>query len=400
MLREKIMRTLDNHNTLDQRKLSHIANVTESTISRYLHGHEEMRFESVLRIIKYLYPKEELSIMSEYVMTQRSRNARLSLEYCAIHKLWREFDFLIDLLSSSSTNPTDREWAEIYSLLRLRILDDSYTQEELLLKVEEFKPKDVELKVLKAILKALIYYDMKEVNSILLHNKNTFSLIEDIKSDFLRSSFSVRLGIILSVVHLYSNKLEQSRQASYSILGQDYIHHMKIPALNQLGESYLFTDYQQSLNYFSRALNAAISLDHSQYIRTIKLNISFLHSYYCIESDFEIQIDDQTSLMNYIFYLIQKGDHSLAQEQLDQINIDVLTEWNKGFYFYYRGLLSDNIKLFYQSAEAFDTIEHYFYLQLPLIELQRLGENEEALKIISKKRGSTYEENFNYRIHK
>ncbi|GAA0381509.1 AimR family lysis-lysogeny pheromone receptor [Bacillus horti] len=394
MLQERILQTLEYLDNIDQRKLSRIANTTESTISRFLNGHDEMKFESVLRVVKHLYPDEQVAIMGDYIVTQKSRNARHGLEYCAVNRLWSEFDFLLDLLANS-TNPCDREWASMYSLLKEK-REVKYDPVDFLKKVEEFRPKEIELKALKSILKGVLYFELSDHNTILLHNNDTDMLIENIKSDYIRSSYSVRLGLIMSAVHFYSNNLEKSRQYSYSIIGQDFIDYAKTTAFNSLGLTYMLEDYERAKDYFTKAINYAITFNHSVYLKSARLNLSFLQSFYGIKSDFSESIDDHVTLANYIYHLIQKGEHSLAREHLDQIDYENLTELDKGFYFYYNGLLKNDSSTFYESVEAFLNAENYFYVQLPLLELQKLGENEEALTILSK-RGKYYEKNVNDR---
>ncbi|GAA0373925.1 hypothetical protein [Bacillus horti] len=87
MLQEQILRTLDERDGVDQRKLSYVANLNESSISRFLNGYEEINFESALRIVKFLYPEQERVIMATYIPTQKSKNARHALEYCVMSQL-------------------------------------------------------------------------------------------------------------------------------------------------------------------------------------------------------------------------------------------------------------------------------------------------------------------------
>ncbi|WP_307397445.1 AimR family lysis-lysogeny pheromone receptor [Bacillus horti] len=380
---------------MDQRKLSRVANTTESTISRFLHGHGEMRFESVLRIVKYLYPNDQVNIMGEYILTQRSRNARHGLEYCSNNQLWAEFDYLIELLSNSS-NPADREWARMYSLIKMR-KDAKLPSIKLLSEVEEFKPREVEMRVLKSILKGLIYFDLGENKSILLHNQDTHEQIEEIRSDYIQASYSVRLGLLSFAVHLFSYNLEKARQSCYSIIGQDFIEHVKAAAYINLSQTYLFSNYQLALEYSKRSIDVAITFSHSNYLKMANLNHSFLNSFYGIDFEFTQPLDDHQTLANYIFYLINKGDISLAQGYLEEIDINSLTDWDKGFYFYYKGLIDEDVSTFYKSVDSFVSADNYFFIHLPLLKLQKLGESEEALKILSK-RGLIYEENSNSHV--
>lgn len=389
MLQERILQTLERRDNLDQRKLSHIANLNESSISRYLNGTEEINFESVLRMVKFLYPEEEKETMVEYIRTQKSRNARHALEYCAMNNCWAEVDELIQLLAKS-TNPVDREWASMYELVKMR-KEKHLPPIELLQKVEVIKPKEQEMQILKTILKAYLYFDLEEHYSLALHIEGTDALIKDIKSNFIKESFSVRKSLIMTLVYLYANNLEKSRHYCYAIIGQDFFEQYKAMAHNNLGQSYMFEDYQKSKDYFIKALNYFIMFDQKESIQEIKNSLAFLYSYWEIDQEFTLSLDDQSSFLNYIYYLIRKSELTLAQEYLNKIDLNHLSNWDKAFYYYYKALIHQDVSTYYQSVEAFLNVNDYYHLQLPLQELKKLGENEEALKIISLMRGRFHE---------
>ncbi|MDQ0168298.1 hypothetical protein J2S11_004260 [Bacillus horti] len=90
--------------------------------------------------MKFLYPNEEIEIMSDFMVTQKSRNLRYSLEYCSMNHLHELFNIILEELSQSA-NPTDKEWANMYRLLHPNY---SSTVEpfERLNEVEMFKPKE------------------------------------------------------------------------------------------------------------------------------------------------------------------------------------------------------------------------------------------------------------------
>lgn len=382
MLQERILRTLEKRKDgVDQRKLSRVANLNESSVSRFLKSHEEMNFESVLRIVKFLYPDEEKEIMQDYVKTQKSKNARHALEYCVMNYCWEQADELIELLSNSS-NPVDREWAAIYDLIRMR-RDKLLSPIELLQQVEVIKPKEPEMQILKTLLKGYLYFDMAEQHSLFLHMEGIDTLISELTSNFMKDSFQVRLSLVMNTVYLYANHLEKSRHYSYAIIGQDFFEDKKAAAYNNLGLSYMLEDYQKAKDYFMKALKVYVTYDQHEYVKIVKLNLSFLSSYWGINREFTEPLEGQRNYINYIYYLIKKGELSLAQELISRVDLEELTEWDKAFYYYYKGLLTDDVTTFYCSVELFIHMDNHLYLQLPLIELKRLGENDKVLKILS-----------------
>lgn len=397
LLKDRILKTIERLESVDQRKLAQVARVNESSISRYLNGHDELNFESTLRIVQFLFPEEEKEIMVDYIYSQKSRNARHGLEYCVMNHLWEPVDHLLKLLSESS-NPVDKEWAVVYEILLIK-RRNKLSLTELLEKVENLKPRESEMKVLKRIIKAYIYFDLKEYNSLDLHISGTDILINGLKSDFIKESLRVRLGLILSFVYLYDNKITESREHSTTILNQSFYDRPKGMAYYYFGYSYLFEDYDKTKTYISKALTFfAIQNDKSR-IKEAKLTLSFLDSYWKKNKDFTMEFDDYRSFNNYIYYLIQKGDLSLAKEFLDRVHLEELSNASRAFYYYYKGLINEDVSSYYLSIETFLQIHDHFHIQLPLKKLESLGENKIVLNILSSVRGLSYEEDSKISIH-
>ncbi|WP_175495015.1 hypothetical protein [Paenibacillus sp. cl141a] len=70
---------------------------------------------------------------------------------------------------------------------------------------------------------------------------------------------------------------------------------------------------------------------------------------------------------------------------MNEIDINDLTDRQRAFCWYYKGLLKDETKFQYHSIDFFVKIADYYRLRLPVEELRKLGENEEALKIFLRK---------------
>lgn len=384
LLKERILQTLEKSRNIDQRKLAQIAHVNESSISRYLNGHDEINFEGVLRIVKYLYLEQEREIMSEYIQSQKSKNARYALEYCAMNHLWDLVEYLIGFLSES-TNPVDKEWAAMYNFLLLR-QERLISPMEQLDRIEVFKPKELEMKILRSILKAYVYYDLGERYSIFLHIKDIDKMLDQIKSTFIRDSFSVRFGLIMSYVYLHDHDIEKSREYSSSILKQSFFDYVKGTANLNLGISYLFENYQKASDYLSKAQDFFIYHNRVAKVTQVNLNLAFLQSYWDIDFPYTLALEDKTCFLTFIYYLIKKGESALALEHINRIHVGELSEWDKAFYFYYKGLLTQDKTTYYDSVESFSNCYNFFHIQLPLMELQKLGENETALRILSRRR--------------
>lgn len=380
MLRERILEKLKHTEGLDQRTLSQIAQVSEPAISRYLNGFEEIKFDSALRLVKHLYPEQEREVMSEYIPSQKSKNARHALEYCVMTQLWELLEQTVKLLSASK-NPVDKEWATMYELILLR-KRKLLTPLEQLKEIEVFKPREKELHILKSIFKAYIYGELKEFRIIMLFIHNLDSSIKSIKDKFVKDSFTVRLSLLMSYVCINTNNLEQLRKYCYAIFEQDYFEDVKAPAHVNISLSYMYENYKKSLYHLNKALNLYNTLIQEDKIKQAMLNLSFLKSYWGVHYTFTLPLDDNTTYLNYLYYLIKKGDVLLAKKYIQQVNVAKLSDWDKAFYYYYKGQLTKEISDYLKSIKIFLNLNNHFYLQLPLQEVQKLKGDEVLLSLL------------------
>lgn len=382
MLHERIRETLDQSKVLDQRKLSKIAGATESSLSRFLNGLEDLNFASVLKIVQHLYPEEEKSIMADYVLTLKSRNARFALEYCDINNLDEQVKKLIEMLSAS-VNPVDKEWARLYGYIQTykKNKQNNYSMEELLSQIELFNPREIEMKAMKQIVKGHIYADLVDYLSLATQSDNLESSVEQIKSKYMRDFINMRLGLMLNYVLLYQNKIEQSRHYSSLILQQDYYEIAKAIAYHHLGHSYLFESYDISKDYFEKAIHLFSKYNHVQNLYVAKCNLSFLQAYWKIETEFSLPLSNFSQMATYIYYLIQKGEINIAKKYLSKVDVQLISENDKAFHYYYLGLIDQNKSTFYHSVKWFQLSRDLFHIKLPLQELLKLGEDEEVLSV-------------------
>lgn len=379
MIQQLILDTLATTKGLDQRKLSHIAGVSESSFSRYLHGLENITLHSTLKIVKYLYLDQEKEIMAEYVLTQKSRNARFALEYCDINNLSDHVIQLTESLSKSD-NPVDKEWATLYEML-IRLKEKTISLDKLTEKIELFNPKEIEMLIMKQLLKAYIANAQNNNSTLHFHVSETEKLLDNIKSDFIKSSYNIRLGIIMGHVSLYLNNMEQTRYYNSLVINQDLYENLKGLAYNNLGYAYIFEDYKKSKHYLDKAIDIYSKYNQQEKINIAKINLTFLNSFWKKNETFSLELNSDNNIANYIYYLIQKGNLSLAKEYIDKIDITSFSDLDKGFIYFFQGLINERKKDFYYSIKWFQRSRDFFNIQLPINKLLEMGEDEEILSV-------------------
>lgn len=382
-LREKILQALYQRKSIDQRRLSQIAGVKDAAISRYLNGYEQLNFESNLKIVKYLFPREEKQVMEEYVLTQKSKNARYALDYCFMNQLREQGNQLIEKLLQSS-NPTDREWGNMYALLQT-ISKNRIGSMDLLQQVELQNPKELEMQILKGILKGYLYFYMKDFHSVSFHILDTEQLLQKLKDSYIKNSFQVRYALIMNYVSLYANEIEKARYYSSLIIEQDFFQKAKATAYNHLGHSYLFENFKKARDYMELAFQGFQKYNDESHLKTAQYNLSFLQSYWQVDREFPFELKGEAEKTDYAYFLIQRGEKEKAGEYLKEADVKAMSDWEKAFFHYYAGLTWGEKDSFYESVKYFRRMGDFFHIRLPIDELRKLGENELALKMLSTK---------------
>ncbi|GAA0373557.1 AimR family lysis-lysogeny pheromone receptor [Bacillus horti] len=380
MLRTHILNQLD-RKRIGQRNLAKIAGVSESTISRFLNDRDELNFESILKIVKFLFPEKEKEYIEEYATTQKSMNARYCMEYCMIHRLWHITEGIIATLYDS-TNPLDREWARVYELELLRV-NKRIEYGELLTELKRYYPKAIEVQILHTFVTAYAYYDMNKHSLLYDLLEGLDQQIEQVKSPFMRDCFNIRLGLLLNRYFLLQNKVEQAREYSYKVINQDVAEHVKGLAYLYLGESYLYEDYETGKAHIEKAYLIFVDTERAENARHAQQSLSFLQSYWKVDREFLLELDSDRAVVEYSHYLLGKDEKVEAKKMLDTIDVENLPDWDKGFFYYSLGLLEKHELAFHYSVKWFKKTENAFHLQLALHELKKMETNEVLLEILN-----------------
>lgn len=382
MLRKRLLKILDKKDGLNQIRLAKIAGVTEPTISRYLNGVEQLGFEPIRKIIKYLFSDSEKEYMAEFAYTQELQNARCCLEYSSINSMHDVTTHLIEKLSESN-NRTDREWAKTYQYVH-NITVLNHAPRDFIFELEQFLPKKEEMKILKTIAKCHALFHLDKHIDIFDLLQSISPDVEKLQNEFLKQSYMTRINVIMTYIYLYRNNISDARKASEFVINQDITENIKAGSYLNLGHSYFFEDYHTAKSYYDLALNAFLQRNRMDLVNATRYTVSFLQSYHRIERDYEAStLEEYQEKSDYIYYLIQKGDKIKAKELLEGIEVETIPDWNKGFYYYYLGLIENNKDPFYESVKWFRKTSNFYHLEMPIQSLRDLGENETVLEIFT-----------------
>jgi tetratricopeptide (TPR) repeat protein len=149
-----------------------------------------------------------------------------------------------------------------------------------------------------------------------------------------------------------------------------------------LGNSYIIDDFDQAYTTFKKALEFCGNR-YKNLQANIKTSANFLCNLWSKNPNYLVlNSKEHKDVTEIAFYYIQKGQKTEADKVLKSIDVDNLTYNERGFYHYYKGLLTKDVDCFAESIINFKLSGDVYYRKLPLLELKKLNYPESILKAL------------------
>jgi hypothetical protein len=385
-LKQMIKNKLEDDKTLANKlaKLAGFANATP--IYKFLNeeNREMNDFESLLTIVRELFPNEEYELMDEYLrqVDPNKKTARIGLEYATINHLYDLKNYLINALELCS-NKESKEFAFFYKM------DDIASKErdkDVLLgfidKYIEYAPKTKEMMLFSKLCQIYVYYDLRLIDIMFQLLTTVENKIDEITDSFLKKSYKKRIALLFSGILLHKGEIEKSREYAYYIINNQRENEQFPMIYMKLGNSYIFENFEKSKQYlmmgYQQATNAPLVK------KNIERSLNFLNNYWGYEPEYlDFESNEVEDIHEIVYYLINKNKLDEAKEKLLNINLDKLTEHQKGFHYYLRYKIDKNINHLYESLINFKKCGEHFYKNIVLIELKKIGLDDSLLKVLS-----------------
>jgi hypothetical protein len=100
----------------------------------------------------------------------------------------------------------------------------------------------------------------------------------------------------------------------------------------------------------------------------------FYNNYWGIDGKYMLFSNNTRDQIERIHFEVRIGNKEKAELILNSIHEDELSQFELGYYFFYKGLVLDNIDMFFNSIKAFRKIEDKFAANMARLELYRRGE--------------------------
>ncbi|MGG3920430.1 AimR family lysis-lysogeny pheromone receptor [Geobacillus thermodenitrificans] len=385
-LKQMIKNKLEEDKTLANKlaKLAGFANATP--IYKFLNeeNREMNDFESLLTIVRELFHNEEYKLMDEYLrqVDPNKKTARIGLEYATINHMYDLKKYLIEAMESCN-NKESKEFAYFYKM------DDIASKEndkDVLLgfidKYIEYAPKTKEMMLFSKLCQIYVYYDLRLIDIMYQLLMTVENKIDEITDLFLKKSYKKRIALLFSGILLHKGEIEKSREyAKYVIENQRENEEFSMIYM-KLGNSYMFEDFDKAKIYLEKGLSQA----KEKYLvkKNIERSLNFLCNYWGYKPEYlNFNSNEVEDLHEVIFFFINQNEKEKAKELLSNIDLNRLTEHQKGFHYYLIYKIDNDVNHLYESLISFKKCGEHFYKNIALIELKKLGLDDNLLKALS-----------------
>lgn len=364
---------LDKDRTLAKRLASAAGYKNTTPLYKYLNdeGREFDCLSRLIGIVESIYPEGEKMILSEYAkhVDPANKISRHLLDYFSLYLMSEERVALTERMIKCN-NAESRQWAELYNI-RHNISD----YEEKLNVLDSFSTKSVELTCLKRIMIISSYFNIEDITVIKwMYPKNKKDILENIKSEYLKNSYLIRLfRAMASILLMIDNKSECSYVCEYVLRNEKLDDYSRAIINHTLGISCLFTDYDKGIKHLNIASNLYDKcgvLDNGDVQNSIRLHEIFWKRE---RANVTFEDDSVSTKHNLIYYLHYCGKDTQAKKLLNEIGKTDIDRNDLPYQYLNEGLLYNNINKFFDSIKMFKAVNQRFHMNLPLLELKSRG---------------------------
>jgi hypothetical protein len=373
-LKQMIKNEIEKDKGLAAKIANKMGHANPSTLNKFLNNPErEMEsFCSLLAMVQELFPDREFEVMGEYIKTlnPKKKPARVALEYTQVNKLNEAHEYLLEEMIDCA-NADSRDLAKVYKI-EYDVAAGKIKPIDAIVIYNNLCVNSIEAKTFVAVCKYYCYYDLSLINVMSIFKDLTESSISQIEDEYLRKSYLIRYNSITSEINLHKNNVCHVRKRLQNIESCENEYHKALKYLT-LGNSYIFESFEKASEYMMKSLEIATKYNYENRIIQAQRSLNFVQNYWRKIPMYLNEESDKISDRHELAFFYIRNNNSKGLEILNSINIDDLTDLQKGFYFFYKGLALDSKEMYFKSLKSFNICGEEFYKNLPIIELKKSG---------------------------
>lgn len=329
------------------------------------------KFNGFVKLIRYVFPTQELEIMESYAKTLdgKTKTARNMVDYLSCHRLLETMKELINKMLVCG-NKESVEWAKVYLIqyewqMNYHYIDiDAHYK-----KVRDIKVTTPEMKVYKKLLHCYCYYykdNHKAAQELMCEVELD---LDTITNDYIKNVYKSKLSEVLSYINLWVlNKPEEARENALTVLKgkigltyDAYAHFI-------IGYSNLFTSYDAALESLNESVKIYKQIGRKEAAENSTMMIEKLNVFWDKDMKNHLFVSKQVK----IWYRAKKG---LEIEGV----INNGKEIYQPFVTLSKGIKENNSDLLMQSMIQFLKHGDAFQARIPMLELLNRGYSELVL---------------------
>ncbi|HEB2433510.1 TPA: hypothetical protein RY883_002941 [Bacillus cereus] len=378
-------------NGYTNRKLATRFKVTHTTVNSYFKKQGKFDFMHLVDTLKLYKPKNvdfRRECIKECIPTLSHKNLKLALEVLDMFGEYDLQDLVIQRIMSFKTNKNKSEEEKkkgnsktvrinlnlvpLYKTLRERS-ENTTTPKRFFEKVDKMrknqKYSDKELVIISVLNTIYSFFDLGNYKMVNEHIQQLLPEILGIKCHTLRDSLLLRIKEMEVFVALHENNLDESRELCFEIINDQsncYVS-TKAVAYCKIGESYVFSNYQNAKEYMEKSLNIiGVPVNKKLEVRREKVlnTLLFLRIYH--EKDLHTINPENLDDAEKAFLYVKLGENQKAIKILQALQNT--NGYLSSFQLYYMGLAvggEEGKKYLEMSIESFSKSGDYFYIFLP-----------------------------------
>lgn len=355
-----IEETLDTLDTkISWQDIAKAAGITKSALSHFKKDGTELKFPTLLKVAKFLFKNDYFQTFKAWCLHLNGpKNIRFALEYLAVNRQTEELRLLIDKIYKMFPTRDLIDWAECYTIL----LDyyNGVNISEVMNKLRLYSPKSTETKILSSIIEVYCKNKSREYNSMQSLILGLEDSIKEIKEEYIRESFELRLNEILAYINLYRlNKHEVARFHAEKIISSDICATLSASAYYIVGMSYLFSNYDECLGNILRYRDLLVELGREAgLLEVVNNDLPFINNVWNRHTE-RPKTNDISEIAHY------EAVRGNGAEALSLIEKVIKEKGENGFKLYYKALATNDNALHLQSLIYFSKKGDMLYANLP-----------------------------------
>lgn len=380
MLRRKLQNLLQtNERDITYTELARLIGKDSSLLTKFFNYETELSFSVLLDIVTSVDEKnseDEMTYIIDILIEEdRSpSNIRCAMDFLYNKKKIPQLSSLINH-SLNSGNKDKKDWAKLWGVA-VKHIEKEKSYCELLEEVKRIYPSkrnNFESYVLKELLEIYCYYYKKQYSIMFEKAETVLQDLHNIKNSYLQDSFKLKFNEVMANAYLYAKgDIKSARDYANEVKNSNLVcEKFKFNAYYILGTSYMFENFQTSMDYFLKYIDYISPWAEQKYIdRVINDDIAFLKVYWGKVGDFYTN-----DPLSQAYFEAKYGDKQKA--------LTLINGQEGGYAEFIKAVALDDPTMLFNSMIAFERFEKNLFLyRLPLIELKNYNRYEDIAQTL------------------